>query len=259
MTGRVHLKKSGAVASVLFDRVDARNAMTFEMYEQFAEACRAITDDRDIRVALFRGAGGNFAAGTDIAEFTAFSSGDSGIAYERRIETSIELIEKIPKPVIAVVEGNCVGGGLIIASACDLRISTKSARFGVPIARTLGNCLSPFNVARLVAHFGPSRTKRMLLFAELISAEEALSCGFVARMADAEDLEKIANELCTRVAAQAPVTMAAVKEMMRRIAVAEVPDCDDLIRQVYGSEDFKEGVAEFLAKRAPLWRGVLGP
>jgi enoyl-CoA hydratase/carnithine racemase len=256
MSGRVHLTKSGAVASVLFDRVEARNAMTWDMYEQLAEACRAITDDRGIRVALFRGAGGNFAAGTDIAQFTAFTGGESGIAYERRIEASIELIEKIPKPVIAVVEGNCVGGGLIIAAACDLRICTKTARFGVPIARTLGNCLSPFNVARLVAHFGPARAKRMLLFAELLSAEEALSCGFVARMTEADELERLGDDLCTRVAAQAPVTMAAAKEMMRRIGVADVPDCDDLIRRVYGSEDFREGVTAFLAKRVPRWRGL---
>ena len=103
MSGRVHLNKSGAVASVLFDRVEARNAMTWDMYEQLAEACRVITDDREIRVALFRGAGGNFAAGTDIAQFTEFTGGNSGIAYERRIEASIELIEKIPKPVIAIV------------------------------------------------------------------------------------------------------------------------------------------------------------
>jgi enoyl-CoA hydratase len=256
MTGRVHFKKSGAVASVLFDRVEARNAMTWEMYEQFAEACQAITDDGEIRVALFRGAGGNFAAGTDIAQFAEFTGGESGIAYERRIESLIELMEKIPKPVIAVVEGNCVGGGLIIAAVCDLRISTKSARFGVPIARTLGNCLSPFNVARLVAHFGPARTKRMLLFAELISAEEAFNCGFVARIVEAEELERMGDELCTRVAAQAPVSMSAAKEMMRRIGVANVPDCDDLIRQVYGSEDFSEGVAAFLAKRVPRWRGI---
>jgi len=256
MSGRVHLNKSGAVASVLFDRVEARNAMTWDMYEQLAEACRVITDDREIRVALFRGAGGNFAAGTDIAQFTEFTGGNSGIAYERRIEASIELIEKIPKPVIAIVEGNCVGGGLIIAAASDLRISTNTARFGVPIARTLGNCLSPFNVARLLAHFGPARTKRMLLFAELISAEEALSCGFVGRIADTGELESIGEELCRRVVAQAPLTMAAAKEMMRRIGVADVPDCDDLIRQVYGSEDFSEGVAAFLAKRVPRWRGL---
>jgi enoyl-CoA hydratase len=140
MTGRVAYGKSGTVASVLLDRVEARNAMTWQMYQQLAAACREIATDHEVRVAVFRGAGGNFAAGTDITQFAEFSGADSGIAYERQIEASIELIQQIPKPVIALVEGNCVGGGLMIAAACDLRIATSTARFGVPIARTLGNC-----------------------------------------------------------------------------------------------------------------------
>jgi enoyl-CoA hydratase/carnithine racemase len=255
MTGRVTYSKSGTTAFVLFDRPEARNAMTWDMYEQLGAACRAITADREVRVAVFRGAGGSFAAGTDIAQFLEFTGGESGIAYERQIEASIELIERIPKPVIAVVEGNCVGGGLIIATACDLRIATPSARFGVPIARTLGNCLSPLNVSRLLQHFGTPRAKRMLLFAELIGAAEAASCGFVARILESSELDSAAGELCARIAAQAPITMLAAKEMIRRIATATVPDCDDLIRTVYGSTDFQEGVQAFVTKRPPQWRG----
>lgn len=255
MTGRVTYTKSGSAAFVLFDRPEARNAMTWEMYEQFGAACRAIATDNSVRVAVFRGAGGNFAAGTDISQFLEFAGGESGIAYERQIEASIELIERIPKPVIAVVEGNCVGGGLVIATACDLRISTPNARFGIPIARTLGNCLSPLNVSRLLTHFGASRTRRMLLFAELIGAVEAESCGFVARITDASELDNAAREICAKVATQAPITMMATKEMMRRIATAIAPDCDDLIRRVYGSTDFHEGVQAFVAKRPPQWRG----
>ena len=255
MTGRVSYAKSGATASVIFDRVEARNAMTWEMYEQLADACRAIAADDEVRVAVFQGAGGNFAAGTDIAQFAEFTDGDRGIAYERQIESTIELIERIPKPVIAVVEGNCVGGGLMIAAACDLRLATPGARFGVPIARTLGNCLSPYNVKRLVAHFGPGRTHRMLIFAELISADEARDCGFVARIVEPEELDHVVRDLCDRVATFAPITMAVSKETMRRIGVASVPDGDDLIRRVYGSADFREGVAAFTAKRRPNWRG----
>lgn len=255
MTGRVTYTKSGATAHVLFDRVEARNAMTWEMYEQLGEACRAISDDGEIRVAVFRGAGGNFASGTDIAQFLDFTDGEDGITYERRIEAAIELIERIPKPVIAVVEGICAGGGLIMAAACDLRIASPNARFGVPIARTLGNCLSPINVARLLAHFGAARTKRMLLFAELISAPEALDCGFAGKIAEAWELDRATGEFCERVVAQAPLTMMAAKEMIRRIGTANVPDCDDLIRRVYGSADFHEGVAAFVARRQAHWRG----
>ncbi|HEX5282364.1 MAG TPA: enoyl-CoA hydratase/isomerase family protein [Micropepsaceae bacterium] len=255
MTGRVTYSKSGTTGFVLFDRPEARNAMTWGMYEQLGAACRAISADRDVRVAVFRGAGGSFAAGTDIAQFLEFTGGESGIAYERQIEASIELIEKVAKPVIALVEGNCVGGGLVIAAACDLRIATPNARFGVPIARTLGNCLSPRNVSRLLSHFGPARTKRMLLLAELISAKEAESCGFVVRIVESSELEAVARELCTRIAAQAPITMMAAKEMIRRIGTAVAPDCDDLIRTVYGSSDFHEGVQAFVTKRPPNWRG----
>jgi enoyl-CoA hydratase len=255
MTGRVTCSKSDGVASVLFDRPDARNAMTWEMYGQLDAACQDIATDSEVRVAIFRGAGGNFAAGTDIVQFAEFDGAERGIAYERQIENSIELIERIPKPVIAVVEGNCVGGGLIIASVCDLRIAAAGARFGVPIARTLGNCLSAANVSRLLAHFGPARTRRMLLFAELISASEAESCGFVARTAPAHELDHVANDLCARILTHAPITMAAAKEMMRRIGIANVPDCDDLIRKVYDSTDFHEGVSAFIAKRPPRWRG----
>lgn len=255
MTGRVTYSKSGTTGFVLFDRPEARNAMTWDMYEQLGAACRAIAADREVRVAVLRGAGGSFAAGTDIAQFLEFTGGESGIAYERQIEASIELIERIPKPVIAVVEGNCVGGGLIIATACDLRIATPNARFGVPIARTLGNCLSPLNVSRLLHHFGTARSKRMLLFAELIGAAEAESCGFVARILESSELDRVAGELYARIASQAPITMMAAKEMIRRIATATAPNCDDLIRTVYGSTDFQEGVQAFVTKRPPQWRG----
>ena len=255
MSGRVHYRKTGAVASVLFDRIDARNAMTWEMYDQLGAACRAISDDNEVRVATFRGAGGQFAAGTDIAQFAEFTGGESGIAYERRMDATLDAIERIPKPVVAVIEGNCVGGGLVIAAACDLRIATPSARFGVPIARTLGNCLSPGNVVRLVAHFGVARTKRMLLSAELLTAAEAVACGFVSRTVEPEEIGRVADELCARLTGQAPLTMFASKEMIRRIATANVPDGDDIIRLVYGSADFREGVTSFINKASPVWRG----
>ena len=253
--GRVHYSKSGAVASVLFDRPDARNAMTWTMYGELASACEAIASDADVRVAVFRGAGGAFVAGTDIQQFTAFASGEDGIAYERKIDASIGQIERLPKPVIAVVQGVCVGGGLAIAMACDFRVATPDARFGVPIARTLGNCLSVGNVARLVSHFGPGRTKRILMMAELIGAEEALSCGFVDEIVEPEGLEAKIDAQCRRLSGHAPLTMYAAKEAIRRVNQENLPKGDDLIRQIYGSADFKEGVDAFLAKRPPDWKG----
>ncbi len=253
--GRVVYTKKDGVASVLFDRSDARNAMTWAMYAQLSAACESIAADADVRVAVLRGAGGHFVAGTDIQQFMAFTGGEDGIAYERRIEAAISQIETVPKPLIAVVEGFCVGGGLAIASACDFRIVAPNARFGVPIARTLGNCLSPGNVARLMAQFGVGRVKRMLMLAEMISAEEAKACGFVDMLADAGELDAKAGEMCTKLISHAPLTMRAAKESIRRIVAKTMPEGDDLIRAVYGSADFHEGVSAFVEKRKPDWQG----
>src|ERR1700681_3057151 len=205
--GRVLYTKANGVASVVFDRPEARNAMTWAMYGELAAACESIAGDDEVRVAVFRGAGGAFVAGTDIQQFTAFAGGEDGIAYERRIDAAISQIENLPKPVIAVVEGACVGGGIMIAAACDFRIATAAARFGVPIARTLGNCLSVENMARLVAQFGVGRTKRMLMLAELISAEEAAACGFVDVLAAPSEIEGRPGEIWDRLLGHAPLTM----------------------------------------------------
>ena len=189
--GAVHYSKADGVASVVFDRPEAHNAMTMAMYDQLSAACAAIAADSNLRVATFRGTGEAFAAGTDIREFLTYDSAEDGIAYEQRIDAVITAIETLPVPTIAVIEGAAMGGGLLIATACDLRIATPAARFGAPIARTLGNCLSLANTARLVATLGPSRTKRLLLLADSMSADEALSCGYVVQVVQREGIENL--------------------------------------------------------------------
>ena len=170
--GEVRYARDGEIATVIFDRPAARNAMTWRMYEQLGEACAQIRREDALRVAVFRGAGGKaFIAGTDIAQFRAFRGGDDGIAYEEKMEAILASVETLPVPTLAVIEGFAIGGGLAIAAACDIRIATPGSRFGVPIARTLGNCLSIANYARLVAALGASRAKRMLLLAENLSAD----------------------------------------------------------------------------------------
>ena len=172
--GETRLTRDGDIAHIVFDRPAARNAMTWTMYEQLGEICAKLAADRDGRPlgGLMRGAGGqSFIAGTDIAQFRSFSSGEEGLAYERKLERYLELIEALPMPTLAVVEGFAIGGGLAIASCCDLRIATPGSRFGVPTARTLGNCLSVQNYARLVAAIGAARTKKVMLLAENLSAE----------------------------------------------------------------------------------------
>ena len=254
--GSVRLVRDGSLATVVFDRPQARNAMTWAMYQQLGAICEQVRGDASIRVVIMRGAGGEaFVAGTDIEQFKAFGSGDDGVAYERRIDAAITSIETLPVPTLAVIEGWAVGGGLAIATACDIRVATPNARFGVPIARTVGNCLSVANLARLVAAFGRARVQRMLVGAEMLTATEAQSAGYLAEITEPAALDAAVQSRAQNLASLAPVTLAATKEAMHRLLTHHLPADDDLIRRCYGSEDFREGVAAFAAKRPPVWRG----
>ena len=254
--GEVHFTRDGAVARITFDRPAARNAMTWHMYERLGDICEQLAKERDVRVAVFRGAGGKaFIAGTDIAQFLEFKSGEDGIAYEEKMERYLGLIEALPMPTLAVIEGWAIGGGLAIAAACDLRIATPDARFGVPIARTLGNCLSVANYARLVAALGASRAKRVLLLAENLTADEALAGGFLSAIVEPDALDARIGELTERLQSHAPVTMRVSKEAIRRLLHAGLPNGDDLVRACYGSEDFRIGVRAFVEKKTPQWTG----
>ncbi|MBC7603559.1 MAG: enoyl-CoA hydratase/isomerase family protein [Ramlibacter sp.] len=254
--GNVRLDIDGAVATVTFDRPAARNAMTWAMYEGLVGICSRLRDNPSVRVAMLRGAGHEaFVAGTDIEQFKAFASGADGVAYEKRIDECIAPLEALPIPTVAVVEGWCVGGGIVIATACDIRIATPTARFGVPIAKTLGNCLSATNLTRLVAAFGRPRVQRMLIGAEILGAEEAKACGFLAQVVEPQALDTAARELCAKLAGFAPVTQAVTKQALQRLLLANLPDVEDLIARTYGSEDFHEGVAAFVGKRSAVWKG----
>jgi enoyl-CoA hydratase/carnithine racemase len=155
-----------------------------------------------------------------------------------------------------VVEGWAIGGGLAIATACDFRIATPASRFGVPIARTLGNCLSVANLARLSAVFGLPRVKRMLLLAETLAADEALDCGFLLQVSELGALDSALAALCERLSTLAPLTQSVTKEGLRRLVSHHLPADEDLIRRCYGSDDFREGVAAFVGKRRPVWQGI---
>ena len=254
--GAVHLAIEGPVASVTFDRPQARNAMTWAMYEALVAICERLHSHPDVRVVRFRGAGGQaFVAGTDIAQFQTFRDGDDGVAYERRIEACLQHLEALPMPTVAVLEGWAIGGGLAIATTCDFRIASTGTQLGVPIARTLGNCLSAPNVARLVAALGRPRAERVLLLADLVGAEEALAAGYLLQVVPPAQIDAAADQLCERLASLAPVTQRVGKQMLNRLLHAAVPEAEDLVRACYGSADFREGVAAFVEKRKAHWTG----
>ena len=253
---QVVLELRGKIAYVTFDHVAARNAMTVAMYESLKSICQDIAKNPDIRVAIFRGAGGkSFVSGSDIAQFTSFQDGEDGVRYEAAIHDYLNPLATLPIPTVAVIDGMAVGGGLAIATCCDFKIATPDAKFGVPIARTLGNCLYPGNIAWLVAHMGMNIVRRMLLLAEMIPASELKSQGYLLATYDADQLGQEADALAERLSKLAPITQKASKLIMARIIGNQMPDCEDLIRETYGSTDFKNGVASFLKGEPPVWTG----
>jgi enoyl-CoA hydratase/carnithine racemase len=244
--------RRGPAAWVTFNRPRARNAMTFAMYEALFARCEEADADDDVRVLVLRGAGGRaFVAGTDINQFTAFGSAEDGVAYEATIDRIVGRLEAVRKPTVALVEGFAMGSGLALSAACDLRVCTPDVQFGLPIARTVGNCLSMENYARLAALLGPARLKDLVFTARAIGAEEALATGLATEVVEAARAEEHVAELCERLAGHAAVTLRVTKEALRRLRTAGVPFGDDLVREAYGSDDFRRTVEAFLAKRRP--------
>ena len=257
MSGAVGLERRGPAAWITFDNRQARNAMTFAMYEALHEHCETIDADPDVRVVVLRGAGGQaFVAGTDIAEFRAFRSPQDGLDYEATIDRIVGRLDRVRKPTIALIDGHAVGGGLALACACDLRVCTPEAKFGMPIARTLGNCLSIGNYARLAALIGEGRVKDLVFTARSIGADEARAIGLATEVVAADEIEEHVAALGERLAGHSPITLRATKEALRRVRAANLPDGHDLVAEAYGSEDFRNAVEAFAEKRRPEWRGA---
>lgn len=248
----------GPVAVLTFNRPEARNALTWGMYEALVAACERVDADAAVRVFVLRGAGGKaFASGTDISQFRTFVEPAHAIEYEQRISAILTRLDRVTKPAIAQIEGFAVGAGCGIALACDLRVATPGSTIGIPIARTLGNVASTGTYGRLVDYVGPARAKEMLFTGRLVPAAEALATGLFTRLAEPDAIEAEVRQLAQELAANAPLTIRATKEMTRRIVMARRPaeGDGDLVEMCYMSADFKEGVDAFLNKRKPRWTG----
>ncbi len=251
----------GAVATLTFNRPEARNAMTWAMYDALVSACDRVDADDSVRVFVLRGAGGKaFIAGTDIAQFQSFRDRADGVKYEERLDRVLQRLEDVRKPTIAQVQGVAAGGGCAIALTCDLRVVTPEATFGIPIARTLGNCLSGSTYGRLVELMGPAAVKDMIFTGRFLSATEVQALGLVSRMAGSGEgeIDAVVRELANRIAANAPLTIRATKEMVRRVLAVRrlaAGRDSDIVEMCYTSADFREGIASFLEKRPPRWTG----
>jgi enoyl-CoA hydratase len=246
------------IARITFNRPQARNALTFAMYERMAAICEEINADRSIKALVITGAGDKaFASGTDISQFRAFKTAQDALDYEARIDRVLTTLEQCRVPVIAAIAGACTGGGAAIAACCDIRIGTETTRIGFPIARTLGNCLAMSNISRLVALVGPARTKDLIFKARLVEAPEALALGLLNEIvSDLGTLHSRATETAKLVASHAPITLEVTKEAVRRIRrTLSREEGEDLVLRAYMSEDFREGMDAFLNKRAPNFKG----
>ncbi len=246
------------IGRATFNRPQARNAFTFEMYERLAQICEQANDDHAVKVLVFQGAGEKaFASGTDINQFRAFTTPEHAIEYESRIDRVLTTLEQCRVPTIAAITGACTGGGAGIAACCDLRIGTKTTKIGFPIARTLGNCLSMSNISRLTALIGPARVKDLIFTARLVGAEEAARIGLLNEVIeDVAALQRRADELATLIAGNAPLTLRATKQALARLQRRlSREEGEDLILMCYMSRDFREGLDAFLNKRQPRWAG----
>lgn len=254
---QVLYQQDGPVATLTFNRPETRNAMTWQMYETLFETCEKVDQDPSVRVLVITGAGGkSFAAGTDINQFRSFVEPQNAIDYEARIDRVVGRLARVGKPVIAQIQGFCIGGGLAMAMACDLRYCTPESRFAIPSGR-LSNCLSMRNYRTMVQLVGPMRAREMMFTARQVPAPEALQIGLVTEVVAAEQLAARVQEVCTSIVNNAPRTLWASKLAINRVLEASAPTDDghDLILGCYMSEDFKEGVDAFLTKRTPQWKG----
>ena len=256
MTTDVRYDVRDGIANVTFDRPQARNAMTFAMYEELYEIALRVNADATVRAVILTGAQGAFVAGTDISQFKDFTTEDQATQYEEKMDRILGALEAVRVPTIAAIGGATTGGGLAIAAACDLRVASAESTFGMPIARTLGNCLSLANLVRIASLIGVARTKELIFTARLMTSEEALRVGLVNEVVAAADLPTRALELAQTVSRHAPLTLWATKEGLRRVRERLLPDEGrDLVLLCYMSADFREGVRAFMEKRRPEWRG----
>jgi enoyl-CoA hydratase/carnithine racemase len=253
----LRVERDGRVVILTFNRPEARNAMTFEMYERLHDLCEQVDQDPEARVLVLRGAGDKaFVSGTDIRQFLEFRTRDDALQYEGRITRVLGRLHRMTKPTVAMVQGDAVGGGMFMALACDLRLAAEHARFGAPVARTLGNCTAPLAFTLLSSTIGAVRARNLLLTARLMDTAEARAVGLVDEVHPAAALPARVQELARHLSELAPLTLAAVKEATRRVtAPAALRDAEDLILSCYLSQDFQEGVRAFLEKRKANWQG----
>jgi enoyl-CoA hydratase/carnithine racemase len=259
-TSKLIARKDGAIGWLVFNNPERRNALTLEMWQGIPDVLRAFDADPEIRVVVIAGAGDKaFVSGADISQFESErSNSEADARYSALTDAAFSTLETLPKPTVAMIRGFCIGGGLAVALACDLRIAADDAKFGIPAAR-LGLGYGFEGVRRLVAIVGPANASEVLFTARHIEAADALRMGLVNKVVSPSELEATARNFAGMIAANAPLTVRAsklaIKEALRDPEARELAALDAAIAACFESEDFKEGRRAFLEKRAPQFKG----
>jgi enoyl-CoA hydratase len=251
------IEHSDGVVEFRFNRPESRNSLTFEMYQALELVCQKVKENGDRVVVIAANGDKAFASGTDISNFRHFKDATDAINYEAMIGRVIDSIRSCPVPVIASLHGIVAGGGAAIAAAADIRIATPDTRFGMPIARTLGNCLSVANLSRLVQLLGESRVRYLMLTAQFLPIDALTQSGFVSEVMETpEACDARCQELARHMQTLAPRTLSATRDGLKRLAEQDLPADRDLIERCYLSADFAEGIEAFFAKRPANWSGL---
>ncbi len=249
----------GAVTTLVLNRPAKRNAITLEMWKTLPGVLQELASDPELRVLVVRGAGEDaFASGADISEFRRVRSDvDAARTYSRTVEVADRVLAAFPRPTIAMIHGFCVGGGLEVALACDLRFASRASQFGITAAR-LGIIYGFTSTRRLASIVGPSHARDLLLSGRLVGGAEARAMGLINMMCDPETLEAQTYEYADGLAQQAPLSQRGAKLMLQHLqGEGEMTDSDltAFVEQAYESEDYREGVRAFLEKRRPRFQG----